>query len=430
MSESQIDKFFLPVARWSTKLGLSDLVVLCFAILICSRMLGVFGTQAPRPRGCKRLGLNVQSNLADEHDPKYGSQISPAGRARRWTVKSLWIYPIKSCRGVELTSSTVVSMGMEYDRQFCFARFKGPVVKRRGTPEETTESAKWDFLTQRSHPLLACVKPEVWIPDPSSSTYSINHPEIQHGGVVVVKYPGYRFGFKVEKSFCVPYDPTPAEIERKGYKLNVMTIWNDSPTALQMDSVVPLDLKKYLNVKEPFSLFRVSKDHYREVYRCAPRKADVGYQPITGFADAYPLHILNIASVRDIGDRMEKLPKGIPSKVDIPRLSVLQFRGNFIVEGPTAYEEDDWKRIRIGGYEYYAAARTSRCLLPNTDQITGKKHPEQPHKEMQSFRCIDAGAPKSACVGMQMVPARERSEISVGDEVEVLEVGEHFYIKQ
>lgn len=112
----------------------------------------------------------------------------------------------------------------------------------------------------------------------------------------------------------------------------------------------------------------------------------------------YPLHIMNLASVRDVGQRITK---------EIPRLSALRYRPNIIVTGPEPFAEDSWKRIRIGDYEYYVACRTARCKLPNTDQDTGEKHPQQPDKIMRSYRCIDEGSRKYAYLGMQMVPAFE-----------------------
>jgi len=113
------------------------------------------------------------------------------------------------------------------------------------------------------------------------------------------------------------------------------------------------------------------------------------------------------------------------------RLSVTRFRANIIVSGPEAYEEDSWKKIRIGGYSYAVSCRTARCKLPNVDQVTGQRHRLEPDRTLRSVRNIDAGAgDKIGCLGMQMVPWAQESAIQVGDEVQVLEEGEHFYIKQ
>jgi uncharacterized protein YcbX len=113
-----------------------------------------------------------------------------------------------------------------------------------------------------------------------------------------------------------------------------------------------------------------------------------------------------------------------------PRLSATRFRPNLIVTGPEAYHEDTWKRIKIGFYEYDVSCRTTRCKLPNVDQFTGQKHASEPDKTLRSFRAVDEGAgPHVGCLGVQMVPISKESAIRVGDEITVLESGEHHYIK-
>lgn len=396
--------------------------------------------QEPQVRGCRRLGLQTQSNLADEHDGKYGLGTSEPGRGSSvtpWTVKSLWIYPVKSCRGVELEQGSVVSTGMAYDRLFSFAQLRSTTSGRSDTLKDEKIDDSWVFITQRQYPLLAQVKTEVWIPDPSSPTYSPELADVLSDGVLVITFPiqqstpkgwlarvtAWVKGQKPEKSFRVPFEPTAYQTKQGGYTTEKMRIWKDQPTSLNMSSCIAPGLSDFLGMSEhtTLALFRVDAKDYRTVLRCAPRKEQLGYQPVTGFADAYPLHILNLASVQDVARR---LPKGAP------RLSALQFRANIIITGPRAYAEDDWKRIRIGGYEYYTSCRTARCRLPNTDQITGVRHPVEPDKTLKSFRCIDQGADKDACLGMQMVPALEESYIKIEDRIEVLESGKHFYIKQ
>lgn len=56
------------------------------------------------PKG-EKMGLGPEkSNLADEF------QYGPDGD-EDWKVKSLWIYPVKSCRGVEVDEVNVVPTG-------------------------------------------------------------------------------------------------------------------------------------------------------------------------------------------------------------------------------------------------------------------------------------------------------------------------------
>ena len=395
-------------------------------------------TEEKQPGGCRKLGLRGQSNLADERDAKYSkgtdSDKDEHGKTT-WRVKSLWIYPVKSCRGIELNRGTVVSTGMEYDRQFSFAQLRSPFPVSADTPKAEKAAHQWKFITQREFPLLARVKTEVWVPDPSSPTYSPKEPLVQSGGALVITYPfeedGWRGvlprlfatfgGSESRRSVTIPFNPTADQIKAKGYTMEQMAIWKDSPQSLNMGASLPPELQYSIGARNPLTLFRVAQEHKRKVLRCAPREEQLGYQPVTGFADAYPLHLLNLASVRDVAGRLQE---------GAPRLSALQFRSNMVVTGPQKYAEDSWKRIRIGEFIYYVACRTARCRLPNTDQITGVKHRDEPDKTLKKFRCIDEGAVGLACLGMQMVPALQESKIKVGDVIEVLETGKHHYLKQ
>lgn len=150
--------------------------------------------------------------------------------------------------------------------------------------------------------------------------------------------------------------------------------------------------------------------------------------------------MINLASVRDVERQM-------PKNAGAPRLSAARFRANLIslfsiahlvihsnilvVTGPEAYLEESWRRIKIGFYEYDVSARCARCKMPNVDQVTGEKHATEPDNTMRSFRAVDEGTgPNIGCLGMQMVPLSKDSALRVGDEIIVLESGEHNYIKQ
>ena len=199
-------------------------------------------------------------------------------------------------------------------------------------------------------------------------------------------------------------------------------IWKNTPRWFNYGRHVPDDFRTYMGVKNPFSLFRADPTSFREVHRNAPTKVDLGYQPSIGFSDAYPVHLLNLASVRDIAAKV---------KDDIPRFSARRFRSNILISGPGPYDEDDWKRVRVGGEEFYCACHTVRCRLPNVDPDSSFRHPVEPDKTLKSFRCIDDGDPHNACLGLMLVPVKERGvTVQVGQAVEVLERGEHHYIKQ
>lgn len=53
-----------------------------------------------------------------------------------------------------------------------------------------------------------------------------------------------------------------------------------------MAALVPPDFAKSFAAKYPIALFRLPPSQYREVFRCAPTKEEIGHQPVTAFADA------------------------------------------------------------------------------------------------------------------------------------------------
>lgn len=396
-----------------------------------------------RPRGCRRLGLDV-SNLRDEHDPRYakGSSTSQDGDGNStWRVKSLIIYPVKSCKAVELNHGAIIATGVQHDRQFSFAQLLSTFPVSSDPTQSANQAHNWTFITQRQRPQLARVRPEIWVPDPSSPTYSEREPNVQSQGVLVIKFPRFdgfwgwitdklfQLGIRgFERSFQVPFYPTNEQIDENHYATEPMKIWKDTPESLRIMSTYPSEnneilkeLSRFLEISNTLALFRAARKPNREVFRCAPRKEQLGYQSIIGFQDSFPLHMMNLASVRDLGT---KLTKGSPL------LSALQFRPNILITGPTAYHEDDWKKIKIGDFEYFVCCRTSRCQLPNVNQVTGIKDKVEPNQILRALRAIDPGAAPHACLGMQLVPAAEEGIIRVGDRIEVLEVGDHFYLKQ
>ncbi|KFY18582.1 hypothetical protein V493_08498 [Pseudogymnoascus sp. VKM F-4281 (FW-2241)] len=417
----------------------TTLLLICAPLVIA---LGIYASSASeeQPRGCRKLGIKTKSNLSNEFDKKFalGWPLSTSEvPAKRWTVQSMWIYPVKSCRGVELDHADIITTGMKYDRQFTFAQLKNSVPITE-TDEKKQTARTWEFITQRKFPRLATVKVEVWVPDHSGEGYHPDCDDVEGGGVVVIRFPYQQPGWRgklekmqavlkgsvPERQFRVPFDPTPSQVQKAGYKYENVVIWKDTVNALNLEMDVPKELKEYLGVSNKLSLLRVDNSALREVYRCAPKAEDLGYQPVTGFQDAYPLHIMNLASVRDLEQKM-------PQAKGVPQLSARRFRANIIVTGPEPYEEDTWKRIRIGSYEFAVSCRTARCKLPNVNPTSGEVHASEPDRTLRRVRNVDAGAGKYVgCLGMQVVPISKESVMDVGDEIIPLEYGEHVYVNQ
>ncbi|SUG33924.1 Flavodoxin reductases (ferredoxin-NADPHreductases) family 1 [Salmonella enterica subsp. arizonae] len=95
-----------------------------------------------------------------------------------------------------------------------------------------------------------------------------------------------------------------------------------------------------------------------------------------------------------------------------------QFRPNLVVSGVAAWEEDNWKVLRIGDVIFDVVKPCSRCIFTTISPEKGQKHPSgEPLATLQAFRtALDNG---DVDFGQNLI-ARNSGVIRVGDEVEIL----------
>jgi hypothetical protein len=99
-------------------------------------------------------------------------------------------------------------------------------------------------------------------------------------------------------------------------------------------------------------------------------------------------------------------------------LEIQRFRPNIIVKGTeTAFEEDGWKLIKIGGRgkegesdgdEIEVCFRCARCMLPSVDPETGVRDKLLPDAVMKDRKVSAVSAPK-VCFGMLSSPRKSRT---------------------
>ncbi|KAL5205414.1 hypothetical protein ABZP36_033623 [Zizania latifolia] len=61
-----------------------------------------------------------------------GSEVPPEPAA---TVRSIFIYPIKSCRGISVLQAPITSTGFRWDRQWLVVNSKGRAYTQRVEPK-------------------------------------------------------------------------------------------------------------------------------------------------------------------------------------------------------------------------------------------------------------------------------------------------------
>ncbi|KAK4176696.1 hypothetical protein QBC36DRAFT_328673 [Triangularia setosa] len=428
-------------------------------------LLPLFIYFPPVPPSQRDALLETHSPIGVKHNKNKNKKntASSSSSSSKTAIHQLWIYPVKSCKGIQLTSSKVLTYGLEFDRLYTFAQLKSPFpLSTNSSTGEKPQKESWEFITQRQFPLLATVTVELFVPDPVKARgkplYSdanitdyfllISFPWQEPGLRGVVSWVAAKLArgrsAVPEKQLVLPVNfPSQGEIESRGYEREEVKIWKDVVSALNMEKDLPRELALYLGVSNRLGVFRVDPGRLREVHRCAPGREEAGYQPVTGFQDAYPLHLLNLSSIRDFGAKITK-DDALEQDLDARR-----FRANIIVDGEDnnnpPYDEETWKKVRFEksptseaegkSSSFHVSCRTVRCKMPNVDQDSGYRHPAEPDRSLRKLRDVDEGARLKGCLGMQLTPLFDdekklESWVEVGMGVEVLEKGSHRYINQ
>lgn len=142
-----------------------------------------------------------------------------------------------------------------------------------------------------------------------------------------------------------------------------------------------------------------------------PVPAEIGGRPgdEVSFADECPLLLTSEASLADLNARLPR-----PASMD-------RFRPNLVVRGATApYDEDHWRRVRIGGIEFDCAQACKRCVFTTIDPRSGARDGNQePLRTLSTYRRQGAGGP---AFGIHLIP-RGGGELRPGDAVELLARG-------
>jgi len=169
------------------------------------------------------------------------------------TVAALYSYPVKSCRGLELTEARLLEAGLEHDREWMIV-----------TPEGR-------FVTQREEARLATI--EVAISD----------------GALALAAPG-------AGAVRVPLEAGDAR------RVDV-AVWNHHCGALDQGEEAAGWLGQYLN--RPLRLVRFDPTHRRE----SSREWTGDVAATTRFSDGYALLAISRASLDDLNAR---LPRPLP----------------------------------------------------------------------------------------------------------------------
>ena len=319
-------------------------------------------------------------------------------------VESLVIYPIKSCRGMELDVAQADRHGFAHDRRFMIVSGKGK------------------FQTQRQLPKMATIVPTLHFKDPKAGAIASNVPV----SLTLEARGGKRITIDVSGNGSPPTGPCMLATEtppKAGARLSVHIWREDVLNAVDQGPEVARWLTDVLG-EDGLRLVYMDKHCTRALEH---KEGEFGEpapitkaQPTTttSFADKYPFLVTSTASLRDLNALLSE------KHAQEHNLNMNRFRGNIIVGGPVQpWEEDTWSAFSAGPMHLHGVKRCVRCTIPTNDQMTGNKaprrdgHAAEPLATLQEQR---TGAKSTeGCFGLNAIHEYEES-----DEARTLRVGD------
>jgi uncharacterized protein YcbX len=274
-------------------------------------------------------------------------------------ITGLFIYPVKSMKGVALNQAKLTSKGLKHDRNWM-------VVRENGR-----------FVTQREIPQMALV-----------------HTDLNQSGLVL-SMPGHG-------SINIPMDSFDGNE-------TVVKVWEDVCKAMDQGDTTSRWLTRALGSEDSLRLVRMNPGFKRP-----QRKPDIlGEDTSTGFADASPFLLANEAS-------LERLNSVLKSNA-LQSVPMDRFRPNIVVQGLEPFAEHKLTGLSGKNYQFKLCAPCQRCVITTINQETAEKDLHgQPFKTLQNMNPMPANKNAPAFAQYAILTNGDRQYISVGDQLSAL----------
>lgn len=246
---------------------------------------------------------------------------SPASGDVGAVITGLWVYPVKSCAGVQVQEALLTETGLEFDRAWM-------VVDAQGA-----------FLTQRELPRMALIQPQLKYHD------------------MVLRAPGML-------ALHIALDQVEGPVR--------VTIWDDEVKAYDMGPIAAQWFSDFLGAK--VRLVRFDPDERR----ASQPQWTGGVEALNQFSDGYPVLVLSEASLAGLND---KLRAGAHAAVGMARFRPNIVIGDAPGASELApHDEDLLDLLEIATEQGVAQLKPvkpcPRCPIPNIDPATAQSSPE------------------------------------------------------
>jgi len=269
-------------------------------------------------------------------------------------ITGLNIYPVKSMKGIALSSAELTPAGLAHDRRFMVVRSNGR------------------FVTQRELPRLALI-----------------HTALDENGI--------RLSLGNRGEITLPFisrggDPVPTKI------------WGTPCQALDEGEEVSRWITSALESTTALKVVRMAPGFIRP----QGKPEQLGEETHTYFADAAPILVASETSLAALNRELESR-----GHAQVP---MNRFRPNIVVRGLEPFSEHRLAGMNTGRYSLKFCHPCERCIVTTINQDTAEKDPGwQPFNTLKEINPVPGKKPAPAFGQNAILERGEQAVISLGD---------------
>ncbi|XP_058218468.1 molybdenum cofactor sulfurase isoform X1 [Rhododendron vialii] len=260
----------------------------------------------------------------------------------KYFLRSVTVYPIKSCAGFRVDSWPLSSTGLLHDREWLLKSLSGEILTQKKVPEMCLISTYIDLNL----------------------------------GILFVESPHCKMKLQIRlrTDFSTAggdeLDLYSQRYEVRGYD-NEVSIWFSNAVGR------PCTLLRCSGSKNSFCPERGNtKGMCRDV------------ETKLNFVNGAQLLLISEESVSDLNNR---LSSNVQEGLEGPPIQVnpMRFRPNLVVSGGAPYAEDEWRSLKIGNQNFVSLGGCNRCQMINLNPQEGEvRRSREPLATLASYRRV------------------------------------------
>ncbi|KAL0912300.1 hypothetical protein M5K25_018264 [Dendrobium thyrsiflorum] len=258
-------------------------------------------------------------------------------------LKSITIYPIKSCGGFSVSCWPLVNSGLKYDREWLLRGSNGEILTQKKVPRLCHIHTFVDLEQESLHLESQFCKDTLQISLQKDLSSSLSEEMNVYGE----RYLVYMYGNEVNEWFARA-------------------------------------------ISHPCTFVRCASSMHRSCVRKADNRLCRDVQSQLNFTNEAQFLLISEGSLNDLNDRLRLNVQECVTEHGRPLIvDAMRFRPNLVISGAEAYVEDNWETVHIGKAQFSSLGGCNRCQMINIDQESGEvQKSKEPLATLASYRRV------------------------------------------